>query len=250
MYSFLRRPAWLGLHIVVLAIVIAFVSLGMWQLRRLDERRTSNEVAAERLERDPKAWAGGVGDVPPEYTRLTVEGEFRSEEEVLLRSQVNLGRPGFDVLTPLYVDETAAILVNRGWVPLEFDSTPVAGVPPPTGKVAVSGFARYPLDGDTPIESLQGSIVARIDLDSLNRGVAGELASFYLEMTSGPVTEGATPIIDAAPDLTDGPHLSYAVQWFAFTAVSLVGYAALIRSTARRRAGLNRRRGLQPPLPS
>jgi cytochrome oxidase assembly protein ShyY1 len=175
-------------------------------------------------------------------------GEFHPEEEVLLRSQVYLGRPGFDVLTPMYVDETTAVLVNRGWVPLEMETVPVAGAAPPAGRVEVEGFVRHPLQSDT--RERQISIVARVDLASLDSVVQGELAGFYLELTSIEASDGMLPIIDNAPDLSDGPHLSYAIQWFAFALVSVVGYGALIRSTVRRRSGLNRREAPQPPLPS
>ena len=250
MYAFLRKPAWVALHIGVLAIVSAFLLLGRWQVSRLDDRQAQNALIEQRLSDEPTEWLSASTTPPPEYTRLNITGEFRPDEEILLRSQVNLGRPGFDVLTPFYFDDDSAIIVNRGWVPLEMDSPPVYEAAPPAGETNISGYTRYPLENAADPLVPNTGIVARVDLLGLDATTAGELEMFYLELTHLLAGESALPIVDGPPEITEGPHLSYAVQWFAFAAVSLVGYAALIRSTARRRTGLSRREAPRPPLPS
>ncbi len=254
MYAFLRRPSWLILHVVVLAIIVVFVLLGRWQLERLDERRAGNALISEYLAAPPIEWSKTSSGRPPEYSRLLVSGVFAPDEEVLLRSQVNQGQPGFDVLTPLYVDELSAVIVNRGWVPLEFDSPPVDQAQPPDGVVSVEGIVRYPLSGSN-LANTDGAtgkldIVARVDLERLNRKIGGDLATFYVELTSLAPPGTSQPIPAGIPEVSEGPHLSYAVQWFSFALVSTIGYAALIRSTARRRVGLRRRAGSQPLAPS
>ncbi len=252
MYSFLRRPAWVVLHIVVFAITVTFLMLGRWQLSRLEERQAENAIIGERLGAPPTEWPASSGPMPPEYTRLNLAGSLLTEEEVLLRSQVHLGQPGFDVLTPLYLDDASAILINRGWVPFEFDTPPVAPARPPEGHVLISGYVRYPLE-KRAADSLEGDrteVVPSVDLELLNRQIDADLKMFYVVVTAIEPEGSSLPIVDGVPELTDGPHLSYAVQWFAFALVGSVGYAALVRSTARRRSGLIRRGGARPPDPS
>lgn len=249
-YSFLRRPAWVILHLLVLLIATAFVMLGRWQLERLGERGDENAQIARRLSEAPTEWLAGSSDIPPEYVRLRITGEFRPDEEVLLRSQVNLGRPGFDVLTPLYLDESRAIVINRGWVPFDLDRPPVAEAAPPPGTVTITGLVRHPLVEARAAGGIQDGVVSSVDLVALDEHTAAMLASFYVELTEIRGGNQALPIVDDAIDLSDGPHLAYAVQWFAFAAVGVVGYAALIRSTARRRGGVTRREEPRRPDPS
>jgi cytochrome oxidase assembly protein ShyY1 len=41
------------------------------------------------------------------------------------------------------------------------------------------------------------------------------------------------PIPAPLPDTSEGPHLSYAIQWFTFAAIALVGYGLLVRRARR-----------------
>jgi len=245
MYSFLRRPAWIALHLIVLAITIAFVSLGRWQLSRLEDRRVENVQVAERLAGAPTDWPVDTGGTPTEYSRIRLTGILEPAEEVLLRSQVSMGQPGYDLLTPLYLENGSVVVVNRGWVPLELDAPPIMQALPPEGPVSIEGFVRYPLagsDSEVPGADEEPLVIdSRVDLDRLDRQIQGEVEPFYVELTSIEPPAGSLPIPSDVPEITEGSHFSYAVQWFSFAAVSIVGYAALIRSTARRRGGLRRR---------
>ena len=247
MYSFLRRPAWVVMHLVVFGIAVSFLLLGRWQLERLNERQATNEQISQRLDDEATGWLAGSFGKPPEYVRLEMTGEFRPAEEVLLRSQVNLGRPGFDVLTPFYLDEATAVVVNRGWVPFDLDRPPVSEAPPPVGTVTVHGYVRHPLVRTRVSGGVQDGIVSSVDLAAMGQLTDAALESFYVELTEIEDHVSALPIIDSNVDLSDGPHLAYALQWFAFTVVGVVGYAALIRSTARRRRGLTRREEPRQP---
>lgn len=244
MYSFLRRPAWVGLHIVVLVVVVVFVLLGQWQLRRLDERRIDNAALSAQLALPPTLWPDGSDGIPNEYRRLDVSGSFRQGEEVLLRSQVHLGQPGYDVLTPFYIDEHVAVLINRGWIPLALDAPPIHEASPPTGVVSVTGMVRYPLEGPGTVAMEPGEepklLFSRVDLGQIDLQTDGDLLPFYLELEGSGEGAETLPIISEVAEPSDGSHFSYAMQWFAFAAVSITGYVALIRSTARRRSPRSR----------
>ena len=238
----LLAPRWLLAHVVVLIVAIVFVNLGFWQLRRLEERRLDNAVGESRFEAEPVDLgtlieAAGSDDESLEYRRATATGVFRPEDEVLIRSQVHQGGAGFHVITPLLREDGSAALVNRGWIPLVLDQAPVSEAPPPGGTVTVEGWVR---PGQTrgslgPTDPAEGRLVtmSRVDIARIQQQVRYQLDPVYLSLLEG--DEAELPIPAAAPTFDDeGSHLAYAIQWFSFALIGLVGYFFLIRRTAHR----------------
>jgi len=241
----LRQPKWLLAGAVVVLLAAVFVRLGFWQLDRLEQRRTSNQVNQLRSEAGPLPLQDvlvSVGDdlASLRYRRVTVSGVYDTAREVLIRSQVELGQAGFHVITPLVLDDGTAVLVNRGWVPLTMDRPPVDAAPV-SGEVTVEGWihltqVRPPLGPKEPSGHLD--VFNRVDIDRISQQVAEPLAPVYLVVMGekGP----NLPIPVDLPDFSDeGPHLSYAIQWFAFALIALVGFYFLLRN---RGAGRGRRR--------
>lgn len=231
----LRQPKWIFATVFVLALASAFIRLGFWQLDRLEERQAMNSVGEERLSAAPVELGQLLEEVGADiqslqYRRVTVSGEFDAAEEVLIRSQVELGQAGFHVITPLRREDGPAVLVNRGWVPLGMDSPPVTASPEP-GVRRVEGWIQ--LSRDRPSfgpEDPPGDldVFSRVDLARIGEQVAYELAPFYL-VAMGEGTE-ELPIRVDPPDFSDqGPHLGYAIQWFGFALVGLVGFYFLLR---------------------
>lgn len=244
MYAFLKRPRWLGAIFVVLVIATVLVRLGLWQLERHRERQIENEVVAARLEAGPEPLAlllGAVGDdlESLEFRSAIVEGAFDPSAEVLLRGQVHDGLPGFDIVTPFITQDGATVLVNRGWVPLAFDSPPIREASPPGGRVTIEGVVRLNqqpsrLGPVEPAGVLQQ--IARVDLDRLSTQF-DDLAPVWIEITeeNPGIESGAIP--GSAPEVEDnGPHVEYAIQWFSFAMIGVVGFAVMVRRAARREA--------------
>jgi surfeit locus 1 family protein len=229
-------------HVVVAVLVVLFVTLGFWQLRRLEEKKLSNAVGEARFNDDPVDVAELLtavgGDVDSlEFRHASATGVFHPEDEVLIRSQVEQGVAGFHVVTPLVGEEGRAILVNRGWVPLGMDRVPVSEALPPDGVVTVEGWVRLTQEPGAigPKDPEGGRLVAmnRVNIDRIQDQVPYEVEPVYLSML-GEQSEGQ-PILVAAPTFDDeGPHLSYAIQWFAFAAIGIIGYFMLIRRAVRR----------------
>jgi cytochrome oxidase assembly protein ShyY1 len=229
-------------HLVVLVLVVVFVNLGFWQLRRLDERQLTNAVGESRYEAAPvevEMLVGAAGDDVEslEYRLAIATGVFQPEHEVLIRSQVYQGAAGFRVITPLLGEEGSAVLVDRGWVPLGMDEVPVVEAAPPEGEVTVKGWVRPSQQRQAlaPADPEDGRLVAmsRVDIDRIQDQVPFDLAPVYLSLLGD--QETGQPILTAAPTFEDeGPHLAYAIQWFGFTVIAIVGYFMLIRRSARR----------------
>ena len=235
----LRSPRWLLGHVLVIAVCFLFINLGFWQIRRLEERRIENTVMASRLAADPQPIeeliVGAGSDLDSlEFRRATAGGEFAPTEEVLVRSQVNQGVAGWHVITPLVLADGRAVLVNRGWVPLEMDAVPVPAVPPP-GEVTLTGWlglTRTRQAGGATEPEGRLTQIARIDIERLQEQMPFELLPIYLSVDE---SEAQLPIAVAAPIVNDeGPHLLYAIEWFSFTLISVVGYVFLLRRAVHR----------------
>ncbi len=246
----LLRGRWLAGHVLALVMVTTFVYLGFWQLQRLEAKRERNAIVTTRSDRTPVGIAEALsgGDVP-DYLPVRVSGSFDPSDEVLLRGRSLDGAPGFNLLTPLVLDDSAgefagdAILVERGWVPYDHDQVPVPDALPPQGLVTVVGEVRSP---QHPAEGRWAFMAARdpaegrlvqsfyVDLQRLAPQVEHRLVPAYVVLRQQtPPQTGALPMPLPEISVDEGPHLGYAIQWFGLALVSVVGYFFLLRSTLR-----------------
>jgi cytochrome oxidase assembly protein ShyY1 len=145
------------------------------------------------------------------------------------------------VLTALVTDDGSTIVVNRGFVRLGTD-VPAA----PSGRFDVLGRVRVPQERRTGelTDNAEGPVeeVRRIDLDQLAAQLPGDLPPVYLDLVdSRPEGAPTDPVPVPAPTLDEGPHLSYAIQWFIFATCVLIGWVlAVRRSLATRRRAVTR----------
>lgn len=241
---------WLSGHVLALTLVVLFINFGFWQLDRHEQRRDYNALLSGRLADAPEPYGEitarydlraepGAEDAAV-YRRALVEGSFDREHEVLLRSQSHREQPGYHVLTPLLLEDGRALLVNRGWVPYAMDDPPIEEAPAtrePDARVWVSGILyprqQQPQGGLTARDPAEGALSAVfwIDTERLAQQMPYMLEPVYLRLEQqSPAAPEALPITPPAPELTQGSHLSYAVQWFSFAAIGIIGYAILLRS--------------------
>lgn len=238
-YRFLRSPLWITGVLIALVAVVVFINLGLWQVRRLDERRAINAAIVERSGQEPAELAtvlATVGRDPDAlaYRRVALSGTYDTASEVLRIGTTLGGRSGNDVVTPLAGDGFA-IAVDRGWVPIDTAGPPVPDAAPPSDRVSVVGVL---LAGETagslgtPAEDGRYTTVGRIDLAALGPQWGGDVLPVYLLLESQDPPEGDLPAPRPPPQPDEGPHLSYAIQWFLFAAVVLVGFPVLVYRTA------------------
>ena len=254
MYRFLLKPRWILSHVFVLLVCVAMVNMGLWQLRRLDEKRTAN-AKIETAMREP---AQPIATVLPdgasstaaqvsaaEYRPVVVTGRYRADEQVLVMNRTHNGSPGYWVVTPLVQADGTAIAVLRGWIPYSY--TPDGSwedFAPPAGTVAVQGLVRQSqvrssnsLVG-SPKDPSTGTLreLARLDVGRLSQQLAERTMPGYIELVAQEPAVGELPVVLDLPELSEGPHLGYAIQWFAFTLLTLIVYPLLLIRVARRRS--------------
>jgi cytochrome oxidase assembly protein ShyY1 len=241
-YRFAFRGRWLIGQIVVLAIAATFIRLGIWQFEKYRHTKAQNTVTAARRAmplaplRDllgPDARSGGESL----QRRVSLIGRFDSGRQVVLLFRSLDGQPGSDVLTALITGPGRAVIVNRGWVSSSDPSASLSPqTAPPTGAVRVTGLV---LPGEPPGHQLGAPSSARLavnraDLSLLQRHLPYRLYPVLVQLqTQEPAQTSGTPEPLPPAPLDGGPYFSYAMQWFLFTTVGLVGWPLLIRHSAR-----------------
>jgi surfeit locus 1 family protein len=253
-WRFVVRPKWIVRHVAVVVLVVVMVMLGLWQLRRLDEKRDYKALVEARQE-EPVA---AVGEVVPAgvavdapgvdavlYRTVTATGAYEDDDTVVVENRTYNGAAGGWVLTPLRLDEGTAVVVNRGFVGFDREGA-IVPPPAPTGEVTVEGLVfpsqqRGRFGPTDPVEGDLG-VLARVDLDRFAAQVDYDVLPAYIQLVASEPPEGAPA--DGAPALVplgapipeEGPHLSYAVQWFIFSTIAAGGYVLLLRRVARDQA--------------
>src|SRR5688500_6846887 len=161
------------LAVVVLAVVVAAtcVGLGLWQLRRLDERRALNATILDRRSATPISNDHAFSGAGEPYRRAAARGTYDVEREVLLYGRSLDGEAGHQVVTPLVLTDGGAILVVRGWVPFAMQTAPVRGAAPPAGEVEVRG-SLMPDEGDGSTTPDTDGVIRVLDV----AGIASRLS--------------------------------------------------------------------------
>ena len=244
-YAFLRQPRWLALGFLVLLVVPSFALLSRWQLHRLDEQRAANAVIEHNAAQAPVpvdtvmtagASPASVGDSAA-WRPVTATGHYDVAGQALVRKRPYEGANGFWVATPFVTTSGSVLVVNRGWLEASGGAGAVQDVPPPpagevtlVGRVQPSQDAPDPQPGDLP----DGQVT---DLDvGLVTGTA-EAYPGYVDLVSSDPAQAGGLVPWPMPDLSEGNHLSYAMQWIVFAAIAVGGFVLLVRREADGQVG-------------
>jgi surfeit locus 1 family protein len=215
------------------------IRLGIWQLDRLAQRREFNTHFVAMSTMDPLKLPSMGNLEEMEYRQVVAEGFFDFSQQVAIRNQYYQGQDGFHLLTPLVLSDGSAILVDRGWIPYEENSVRSNWEKyNMDGKVKVIGIIRLSrehadITGESDPELLPGQNELLIwnfpNIPRIQLQTTIPLLPVYIQ-ESNPKNEGTYPIAtQSAIEISEGPHLGYALQWFTFAGIFLVGYPFYIR---------------------
>jgi cytochrome oxidase assembly protein ShyY1 len=177
--------------------------------------------------------------LPPslEWRRVEVTGRYDVVRQLVVRNREFRDDTGYDVLTPLVTRSGTALLVNRGWVPRSGAAAAGPAVaPPPSGEVTVVGRLRAsehqqrfgPRDGP----GVPAGQVVRIEVPRIARSLPYPVYGGYVELTEQRPSSGDAPQPLDLPELSDGPHLAYAIQWWFFAVIAVAGVIVMARREA------------------
>lgn len=219
-----------GLAVITCVMVSVLVSLGVWQLQRLDMktellRNIEVRISAPSIALPPETrWAHEDLD----YLKVTVRGTFRHSDEAYLFGVIDKNNrgdntPGFFVLTPLLLENGATLIVNRGFVPQD-RKDPVTRIEGQvSGVVTVTGLLRLPERKTlfTPEPDPQKRVLYARDpaLMAQWSGLA-RTAPFSLDADAsqnpGGLPSGGHTIVSVPNN-----HLQYAITWLSLASVML-----------------------------
>lgn len=238
---------WVGLVIFAVVLVGSFVRLGEWQLDRREQKQQRNDVMVAQQAAPVAAFDevfGGPITDQDAYRRVRVQGTFQPDHQLQVRYRSNGGVSGYEIVVPLRTSTGQWVLVNRGFAPRP-SSGPLpdpASLPaPPTGLVTVEGYVMPAETGPEDAIRPEGASARLINPAAIGTWSDLPLVDGYLSVTSmdPPQAGGLVPV--ELPEQTEGPHMAYAVQWFSFAVIGIVGTFILIGKDTREMIGRRRR---------
>jgi cytochrome oxidase assembly protein ShyY1 len=239
--GFLIRPKWIAVHLLVITLVVVMISLAFWQLRRLDERRQFNaEVranASQPIAEFDTVRADMTDPSRIEWRQVRVTGTYLPGHQFLVVNRSQNGDTGRNVVDALQTDDGSLLLINRGFVPITDDPPPV-----PAGSVTVVGRLRaseHRTTGQAADENVTGlTEIHRIDVKVLSEQFDAAVQPMYVEQLESAPADAKSLEPIPPPDTSDeGPHLSYTIQWFIFSACALAGWVLAVRRSMAARSG-------------
>jgi len=195
----------------------------------MNERQNFNDLVKERTNQPVVSLDDVNANYPSDivWRRVGAVGTYAVDEQVLILNRGQGGRAGVNIVTPLILENSQAIMVVRGFVPL---NEPIPD--PPAGQVRVVGTVRASEERRTgqPTEA-SGELTElfRLDLDRLAAQIDPELLPIALNLEISDPAENQNVLPVAKPELSDGPHLSYGVQWLIFAFAVIIGWVLAVR---------------------
>ncbi|MDO4242022.1 MAG: SURF1 family protein [Microbacteriaceae bacterium] len=244
-WNFLLSRRWLGYYGMLVIFAIGCVLLSNWQFDRREEARQEISRIVTNYDQQPQP----LELVLPTAASFNLDKhkwlpvEFRGEyvgQPALVRNRPGAGGTGSILVQAFRTESGALIMIDRGWVALTVDQNGAADfsrapVAQPGQKTTVVGRLRAsepPVDGRTATVNSVGSINAAELAGVTGSGSDGLLHTTYAMLISEN-PESAHGTLPKKPDLDEGPHLSYALQWVVFIGIAAVGAAYAARQEFR-----------------
>jgi cytochrome oxidase assembly protein ShyY1 len=242
---FLVSRRWVLFAITVAVLAWAAWLLGEWQFHRLADRKERNAI----VERNTSAPAAPVSEVleadrpvsaSEEWRVVTATGRYATDDTVIVRYRTRDGASGSDVVVPLVTGQGPSLLVDRGWLATDNSGEVPVDVPaPPSGEVTITGWVRADATGDSTVVSAGATSdtlsTRAISSDRIGETIDRELYGGFVDLRSETPASG-TPLEPAEPpELDNGPHFFYGLQWWFFGALALSGFGYLAFDEWRRR---------------
>jgi cytochrome oxidase assembly protein ShyY1 len=230
-FRFLLSRRWLLFALAIGLVAAATWWLGNWQFDRLEDRQQRNAVVRANEDKPPAP----VGDVlakgrdvaeDDEWRQITATGSYAPQDTVIVRYRTRDGASGVDVVVPLVTADGTALLVDRGWLQTDNRGADVTDVPqPPSGQVTVTGWVRGDGTGDST--EVHNQATRAISSERIGAALDREVYGGFVELRSEEPApaESLEPV--ELPELDNGPHFFYGLQWWFFGLLAICGFAYL-----------------------
>lgn len=205
--------------------------LGEWQFGRLEDRKERNAIVRVNEDRDPAQLSdvlapGRAVQESDEWRLVTVDGVYDVDDTVVVRYRTRKSVPGVEVVVPLVTADGTAVVVDRGWFATDDPEIGHEDLPaPPTGEVTVTGWVRSDGTGDST--QVNGHSTRAIASGPIGDAIDREVFTGFVALKA----EDPAPAEDLdpveLPELDEGPHFFYGLQWWFFGLLALGGFGYL-----------------------
>ncbi|MBS2937813.1 SURF1 family protein [Nocardioides sp. J2M5] len=234
---FLVSRRWIVFALVVVFLAWVALRLGEWQFHRLDDRKERNSI----IERNERAGASPVEDVlspdtdpgeEDEWRIVEATGTYAVDDTVIVRYRTREGEAGVDVVVPLELADGTSLLVDRGWYATDNRGATSEDVPaPPEGEVTVTGWVRRDAEGDSTLVTDRST--RAVDSGRIGEALGREVLGGWVDLRSeSPEPATALEPVEL-PELDNGPHFFYGLQWWFFGAMAIFGFFYLVYDEMR-----------------
>jgi cytochrome oxidase assembly protein ShyY1 len=205
--------------------------LGEWQFSRLDDRKERNAVVRANEDKPPAPVAdvlapGREVAEDDEWRQVTATGTYAPEDTVIVRYRTRDGASGVDVVVPLVTAEGTALLVDRGWMQSDNQGAEVPDVPqPPAGEVTVTGWVRA--DGSGGSTEVHDQSTRAISSERIGEALEREVYGGFVDLRSEDPEPAESLEQVELPELDNGPHFFYGLQWWFFGVLAIAGFGYL-----------------------
>ena len=231
MFKNLIKPRWIALTLFLLILIYLFIRLSNWQFDRYDQRVLRNESTNVALSLAPKKIdsVSQMSDLK-QWEKIELTGSYLSDQSKLVRKQYLENNLGFWVITPFKIQNGENILVNRGWIPIGSSASSNQSIPlAPVGTVNLEGYLQSFNESITQPKDLPLNQVNTIDYNYFESEIAN---NFYVQLAKSSPMDNQVAIIPL-PELSNGPHFSYAIQWILFALLLPIGWYVLLKNETK-----------------
>jgi len=239
-YAFLLSRRWIGFAVVVAVLAAGTWWLGEWQFGRLDERQTRNAIVRGNEGLDPAPVSEVMSDAGPaagdEWRLVTATGTYDVSRTVVVRYRSGAdGQPGVDAVVPLVTASGTALAVDRGFLATDTRAVDPTDLPtPPSGEVTVTGWVR--LDGTGSSTEVEDASTRAVSSATLGEAWGLPTYGGFVDLAAeDPAPAGGSGLERTElPELDNGPHFFYGLQWWFFGALALFGFGYLAYDERKR----------------
>ena len=226
MLSTLKQPKWIILSIVLIFAIYAFIYLSEWQFNRYEQRTTQNKEISLALSKQSIS-VSKTSDLDNllEWQSVQLTGKIDTENIRFVRNRYLDSSLGFWVIAPLNLDEKQMILINLGFLPVNYQNR-FNDLSFSNQTVNFKGWIRkMETHKITPSDYPQYQIASI----SAKNFVGNIYENSYIQINDSSVNFKDISFL-SEPKLSSGPHFSYAIQWIIFAILLPIGWIILYRS--------------------